>query len=141
MIARLDPVDAEKQLASARAALDAASHRLRFAKQQLDRDQAQYAQQLIAQNQLEQTQDAYSAALAAREQVAGPAGAWRRTRSHTIRWSPTTMGVITSENADTGQVVSAGQAIYGLAWSDDIDVILDAAASDLPQLRSVRLRP
>ena len=43
-------------------------------------------------------------------------------------------GVITSENADTGQVLSAGQAVYGLAWSDETDVILDAAPSDLPLL-------
>jgi membrane fusion protein, multidrug efflux system len=43
-------------------------------------------------------------------------------------------GLITSENADTGQVVSAGQAIYGLAWSGDIDVNLDAAASDLSRI-------
>jgi multidrug efflux pump subunit AcrA (membrane-fusion protein) len=42
--------------------------------------------------------------------------------------------VITSENADTGQVVSAGQAVYGLAWSGDIDVTLDAAASDLGRI-------
>ncbi len=40
-------------------------------------------------------------------------------------------GVITSENADTGQVVSAGQAVYGLAWTGDTDVILDAAAGDI----------
>ena len=43
-------------------------------------------------------------------------------------------GVITSENADTGQVVSAGQAVYGLAWSGDMDVTLDAAASDLGRI-------
>src|SRR6202035_2090228 len=43
-------------------------------------------------------------------------------------------GVITSENADTGQVVSAGQAVYGLAWTGDTDVILDAAAGDLGRI-------
>src|SRR6185312_15438072 len=43
-------------------------------------------------------------------------------------------GVITSENADTGQVVAAGQAVYGLAWSGDTDVTLDAAASDLARI-------
>ncbi len=52
IIARLDPVDAEKQLAAARAALDAAEHRLLFARQTLDRDHAQQAQNLIAANQL-----------------------------------------------------------------------------------------
>src|SRR5258708_17237523 len=60
VVARLDPVDAQKQAASAKAAFDAAEHRLVFAKQQLDRDQAQFAQNLIAVNQLEQTQDAYA---------------------------------------------------------------------------------
>jgi multidrug efflux system membrane fusion protein len=133
VIACLDPVDAQKQLAGAQAALDAASHRLFFAKQQLDRDQTQYTQQLIAQNQLEQTQDGYSAALAAREQAADQLVLAQNTLHYNSLVADHN-GVITSENADTGQVVSAGQAIYGLAWSDDIDVILDAAASDLPQL-------
>jgi membrane fusion protein, multidrug efflux system len=70
VIARLDPIDAEKQVVGAQAVLDAAEHRLTFAKQQIDRDQAQFAQNLIAANQLEQTQDAYAAALAGREQAA-----------------------------------------------------------------------
>jgi membrane fusion protein, multidrug efflux system len=133
VIARLDAVDAEKQAASARAALDAGEHRLAFAKQQLDRDQAQFAQNLIAANQLEQTQDAYAAALAGRDQSAAQLAVTRNS------WAYTTLtadhdGVITSEDADTGQVVSAGQAVYGLAWSGDTDVILDAAADDLGRI-------
>jgi len=42
--------------------------------------------------------------------------------------------MITSENADTEQYVAAGQAVYGLAWSGDIDVNLDAAAADLGKM-------
>jgi RND family efflux transporter MFP subunit len=130
IVARLDPTDAQKQAGSARAALDAAEHRLAFAKQQLDRDQAQSAQNLIAANQLEQTQDAYAAAFAAREEAAAQ---WV-VASNTLRYNTLVAdhdGVITGENADTGQVVSAGQAVYGLAWSGDTDVVLDAAAADL----------
>src|ERR1700730_6731855 len=41
VVARLDPIDAQKQAASAQAALDAAAHRLVFAQQQLDRDKEQ----------------------------------------------------------------------------------------------------
>jgi RND family efflux transporter MFP subunit len=133
IVARLDPVDAEKQAASAQAALDAADHRLVFAKQQLDRDSAQARQNLIAANQLEQTQDSFSAAQAGREQAQAQ---W--TVAHNNLEYNTLIadhdGVITSENADTGQVVSAGQAVYGLAWSGDIDVTLDAAASDLGRI-------
>jgi multidrug efflux system membrane fusion protein len=133
VIARLDPVDAEKQAASAQAVFDAAEHRLTFAKQTLDRDQAQFAQNLIAANQLEQTQDAYAAALAGREQAAAQLVVARNT----LRYNSLSAdhdGVITSENADTGQVLSAGQAVYGLAWSGDTDVILDAAAADIARI-------
>jgi membrane fusion protein, multidrug efflux system len=133
VIARLDPVDAEKQALSAQAALDAADHRLVYAKQQMERDQAQSAQNLIAVNQLEQTQDAYAAALAVREQSAAQQVVARNALQYATLVADHD-GLITSENADTGQVVSAGQAIYGLAWSGDIDVNLDAAASDLSRI-------
>src|SRR5579863_2259342 len=133
VIARLDPADAEKEAVSAEAVFDAAEHRLTFAKQTLDRDQAQFAQNLIAANQLEQTQDAYAAALAGREQAAAQLVVARNTLHYNSLIADHD-GVITSENADTGQVVSAGQAVYGLAWTGDTDVILDAAAADLGRI-------
>jgi membrane fusion protein, multidrug efflux system len=133
VIARLDPLDATKQAASAKAALDAAEHRLVFAKQQLDRDLAQSQQNLIAANQLEQTQDAYTAALSGRDQADAQLVVARNNLQYNTLVADHD-GLITSENADTGQVVSAGQAVYGLAWSGDTDVILDAAESDLGRI-------
>jgi membrane fusion protein, multidrug efflux system len=133
VIARLDAADAQKQAASAQATLDAAEHRLVFAKQQLDRDQAQFAQNLVAAIQLEQTQDAYAAALAGREESAAQLVLARNTLQYNSLVADHD-GLITSENADTGQVVSAGQAVYGLAWTGDTDVILDAAAGDLDRI-------
>jgi membrane fusion protein, multidrug efflux system len=137
MLARLDSVDAGKQAASARAALQAAESRLTFAQQQIERDRAQASQELIAQSQLEQTQDAYSAALAARAQAVDQLA----LAVNTLRYNTLIAehdGIITSENADTGQVVSVGQPIYGFAWSDETDVILDAAPSDLLLLTTGR---
>jgi membrane fusion protein, multidrug efflux system len=133
VIARLDPIDAQKQAASAKAALEAAEHRLIFAKQQLDRDLAQSQQNLIAANQLEQTQDAYTAALSGRDQADAQLVVARNNLQYNTLVADHD-GLITSENADTGQVVSAGQAVYGLAWSGDTDVILDAAESDLGRI-------
>ena len=133
VVARLDAADAEKQTAAARAALDAAEHRLTFAQQTLDRDTAQFAQHLIAESALEQTQDAYSAARAARDQAADQ---WVVARN-ALQYQALVAdhdGMITGENADTGQYVAAGQAVYGLAWSGDIDVNLDAAAGDLGRM-------
>jgi multidrug efflux system membrane fusion protein len=133
VIARLDALDAQKQASSAQAALEAAEHRLSFAKQQLDRDQAQFAQNLIAANQLEQTQDTYAAALAGRDQSAAQLVVARNTLQYNTLAADHD-GVITSEDADTGQVVSAGQAVYGLAWTGDTDAYLDAAAGDLGRM-------
>ena len=133
VVARLDPVDAEKQLAVARAALDAAEHRLVFARQTLERDKAQQAQNLIAANQLEQSENEYAAALAGQTEANNQ---WA-VAGNALRYNSLIAdhdGFITGENADTGQVVAAGQAVYGLAWSGDVDVTLDAAASDLARI-------
>ena len=129
VLAQLDPADQQRQVAGAKAALAAAEHRLLYAKQQLDRDQAQFARDLIAASQFEQTQDAHAAALAARDQAAAELTvAQNALRYHTLTADHN--GVITSEDADTGQVVSAGQPVYQLAWSGDVDVVIDAAAGD-----------
>lgn len=133
VVARLDPVDAQKQVAGARAAMEAAEHRLVFARQQLDRDNAQAQQNLIAANQLEQTQDAFIAAQAGRDQAAAQLVVARNNLQYNTLIADHD-GVITSENADTGQVVAAGQAVYGLAWSGATDVTLDASASDLARV-------
>ena len=130
ILARLDPSDAQQQAMGAQAALDAARHRLTFAQQQLDRDRAQSEQNLISALQLEQTQDSYTAALDARDQAAAQlAVAQNNLQYNTLRAEHD--GFITSENADTGQVVAAGQAVYGLAWSGDTDVTIDAPESRL----------
>jgi membrane fusion protein, multidrug efflux system len=122
-LARLDDSDALKSQASARAALDAAAHRLTFATQQRDRDEAQAAQNLISQLQLEQTHDAYASALAARDQASQQlALAQAQLRYNTLLADND--GTITSERAEVGQVVTAGQAVFGFAWSGERDVFL-----------------
>ncbi len=134
VIARLDPSDAQKAALGAQAAAEAAEHRLAFAKLQLERDLAQSADNLIAANQLEQTQDAYAAAVAARTQAASQ----QVIAANALAYNTLTAdhdAIITSENADTGQMVTAGQAVYGLAWTGDTDVTLDAAASDLGRIK------
>ncbi len=133
VVARLDPADSQKQVASDQASLEAAEHRLVFAKQQLDRDKAQAAQNLIATTQLEQTQDNYTSALAGRDQAAAQLVVAQNNLQYNTLVADHD-GAITSENADTGQVVSAGQAVYGLAWSGETDVTLDAAESDLDRI-------
>ncbi len=133
VVALLDPSDVEKNAASAQAQLDAATHSLAFAKQQLDRDRAQARENLIATAQLEQTQNSYTSALAQRDQAQQQlALAKNQLRYATLVADHA--GTITAEQADTGQNVSAGQPVYQLAWSGDVDVVSDVSEAALASL-------
>jgi membrane fusion protein, multidrug efflux system len=127
VLARLDPTDFDSNAASAQAQYDAAQHRYAYAKQQLDRDTAQAQANLIARAQLEQTQDAYASAVAQRDQAKQQLTLAQDQRRYTLLVADHA-GVITAENADTGQNVQSGQAVYQLAWAGDVDVV-----SDLPE--------
>ncbi|WP_233830423.1 efflux RND transporter periplasmic adaptor subunit [Paraburkholderia sp. ZP32-5] len=130
VVALLDPADAQKNAASAQAQLDAAQHSLVYAQQQLDRDKAQAKENLIAPAQLEQTTNAYASALAQRDQAQQQLALARNQLQYTTLVAGHA-GVITAEQADTGQNVSAGQAVYNLAWSGDVDVLCDVPESAL----------
>jgi len=132
-LAQLDPTDAGNQLAAAKAALEAAEHRLLFATQQRDRDEAQSKQNLISQLQLEQTQDAYASALAAREQ-ARQQFELAQSQSRYTTLSADHDGAITSRQADAGQVLAAGQAVFGFAWSGEREVYLDVPESRIDDI-------
>ncbi|WP_144112762.1 efflux RND transporter periplasmic adaptor subunit [Paraburkholderia sp. BCC1886] len=133
ILARLDPADSQKNAASAQAQYAAAQHSLVYAKQQLERDQAQARENLIAPAQLEQTTNTYASALAQRDQAAQQAALSGDQLRYTTL-AADHAGVITAEQADTGQNVSAGQAVYSLAWSGDIDVVCDVPESALATL-------
>lgn len=123
-LAQLDPADPSLQLAYAKAALDAAEHRLLFATQQRDRDEAQFKQNLISQLQLQQTQDNYASALAGRDQA---------RQQYKLAQSTTLVadhdGIITSRQAEVGQVLAAGQAVFGFAQSGEREVYVDVPES------------
>jgi RND family efflux transporter MFP subunit len=133
IVARLDPADAQKNAASTQAQLDAAQHGLVFAKQQFDRDQAQARENLISAAQLEQTTNAYASAAAQRDQAAQQAALAKNQLQYTDLIADHN-GVITAEQAQTGQNVSSGQAVYNLAWSGDVDVVVDVPESTLSAL-------
>jgi multidrug efflux system membrane fusion protein len=142
LLARLDAGDAQQQMLSARAALQAAEHRLSFARQQLLRDQAQMQQDLISKVQLEQTEDNHTAAEAARNQAA----AQLALQGNNLQYNQLVAdhdGLITAESAETGAVLAAGQALYRLAWTPELDVLLDVSTSELsrwPRGQQARLQ-
>lgn len=132
-LARLDDADATKTQASAQAALDAAEHRLAFATQQRDRDDAQAKQNLISQLQLEQTHDAYASALASRDQARQQLALSQNQSRYTTLVADRD-GSITSEQAEVGQVVAAGQPVFGFAWSGERDVFFDVPENNVASI-------
>lgn len=134
IVARLDPADLTKNAASARAQLDAAQHQLDYATQTVTRDRAQARENLIAPAQLEQSENAYASALAQRNQASQQAALAGDQLSYGSLKADRD-GVITAEQADTGQNVSAGQPVYQLAWTGDVDVITDVPELALGALR------
>ncbi|WP_372454367.1 efflux RND transporter periplasmic adaptor subunit [Burkholderia catarinensis] len=137
-LAMLDPADLHNTLLNARAQLDAAEHRVVYAKQQLDRDRAQAQANLIAPAQLETTQDAYTSALAQRDSALAQMGlAGDHLRYATLVTDHD--GVITSEDASTGQNVEPGQAVFHLDWSGDLDIVCDVSERDLRDLAVGRI--
>jgi len=127
-LAKLDDADATRTQVSSQAALDAAEHRLLFATQQRDRDDAQAKQNLISQLQLEQTHDAYASALAARDQAKQQLEL-AQNQLHYNTLVADHDGAITSQQADVGQVLAAGQTVFGYAWSGERDVYIDVPES------------
>ena len=133
VVARLDPADNTKNAAAAAAQLSAAQHQLTYAEQQVTRDRVQAQESLISRAQLEQTENAYAAALAQRNQAQAQSALSQDQLKYTTLIADKA-GVITAEQADTGQNVSAGQAVYNLAWSGETDVVADVPETALASL-------
>src|SRR5450830_2067106 len=134
VVARLDPADAEYNAASAQADLGSAREHFAAADKQLQRDTRQAHDQLISALQLEQTQDAYTAAESqlksaqARAAIAGNQDKYTRlVAAHD--------GVISAEQANTGEVVTAGQAVFSLAWTGATDITTEAAESQVASIK------
>ncbi len=130
VLAILDAADLARSTAGAQAQFTAAQHRLEFAQQQLERDRAQGRENLIAKAQLEQSLDAYALALAQRNQAEQQLALAKNQQQYATLVAEHD-GFVTAEQADTGQNVSAGQPIYQLAWTGNVDVITDVPENSL----------
>ncbi|KAF1045780.1 MAG: Macrolide export protein MacA [Herbaspirillum frisingense] len=134
VVARLDPADAEHNAASARAELASARQHLDAAEKQLKRDTEQARDNLISAQQLEQSQDAQAAALAQLKAAQARAAVAGNQRDYTSLVAEHD-GVISAEQANTGDVLSAGQPVFSLAWSGAVDVVTDVADNQVARIR------
>jgi len=134
IVARLDPADSQRNLASSQADLASATQRLNSARVQLERDTVQAREKLISALQLEQTQDAEAAAQAQFKDARERAGLAANQLDYTVLRAEHD-GVITAEQADTGAVLSPGQPVFSMAWSGAIDVVGEVGQSQIGLIR------
>lgn len=134
VVARLDPADAEHNAASARAELASARQHLDAAEKQLRRDTEQARDNLISAQQLEQSQDAHAAAQAQLKAAQARAAVAGNQRDYTALVAEHD-GVISAEQANTGDVLAAGQPVFSLAWSGAVDVITEVADNQVARIQ------
>ncbi|WP_034292761.1 efflux RND transporter periplasmic adaptor subunit [Herbaspirillum sp. RV1423] len=134
VVARLDPADADHNAAGAEAELASAREHYDAAEKQFQRDTRQAQDKLISALQLEQTQDAYAAAKAQLKSAQARAAVAGNQRSYTGLIAEHD-GVISAEQANTGEVLAAGQPVFSLAWSGATDVTTEVSESQVAKIR------
>ena len=123
-LASLDPDDAAARLKGAQAALAAAQERLTLARQQQERNSAQAQDDLVSRSEVEQSDANFNIARADVEQRRNDLALAQDQLQYTELVADHE-GFITSENAEVGSVVKAGQQVFGLAWTGERDVVID----------------
>jgi RND family efflux transporter MFP subunit len=135
VLATLDPSDASMNAAGAQAAVAAATSQRDVARLQHDRIASLRERALVSASQLDQATDALKAAEAALQQARQQLG----VRENQVKYATLTAehdGVITTQDAEAGQVVAAGQRVFGLAWSDEREVYIAVPESRVAALRA-----
>lgn len=134
LLAELDSQDAQAQLTAAKAQLGAASARQVQANAAAQRSTAQSREALISASENEQSQ-AVSQVATADVQLATSQAELAQHQLQYTRLIADQDGIITSEDAQTGAVVAAGQKVFGLAWSKQTDVVIDVPESRIASIQ------
>ncbi len=124
LLAKLDAADAELGKDAAQAALTAAESSYQLAKRELDRYAALVKTGAVSRSAFERQQDLFTTAEANYHQ-AQRAFELRGNQLAYTELRADHDGVVTSVDAEAGQVVAEGQAVMALAWSVGREVYID----------------
>src|SRR5574343_298222 len=136
-LARLDPTDLQLAANSARAQLAAAESDLTTARAERERYAGLLAKKFVSQAAFDAKDNALNSALARQEQaraqnqITGNQAAYGTLVSEYP-------AVVTAVLADTGQVVSAGQAVLRIARPEEKEVAIAVPENRLAELRQAR---
>ncbi|MDD2342970.1 MAG: efflux RND transporter periplasmic adaptor subunit [Tolumonas sp.] len=132
IIATIDPRDSENQLQNAQSELASAISAERLAKSNLTRMKTLAPGRAIAPVELDQAQSNWESAVSRRESAQTAVKSAKERLSFT-RLTAAESGVITTVNANPGQVVSTGQEVVKIAALAERDAVFDVPARLLNQ--------
>ena len=134
-LAKLDPADAQLNVAASQSALAAADTELKFAKAELDRYASLLDKQFISRAVYEQKLNAYNAAKARHDQAQSQLAVVQNQSAYTTLVADQD-GVVTSVNAEAGQVVAAGQPVVRIARPEEKEVLINVPETRLEELKA-----
>jgi len=137
VLARLDAEDANLNAAAARATLAAAESDLEYARADLARYEDLLAKKFVAQGVYDGKLNVYKAAVAKRDSARAQASVSGNQANYTSLLADAD-GVVTSLNAEPGQVVAAGQVVVRVARLGEKDAVISVAEN---QLAGVKANP
>ena len=137
LLARLDPADARLNLAGARAALAAAKSEYDTTGRDYERYQRLMDKKVVSRSAFEHQRDVYAAAKARYEQAQRQLDLRNNQLDYTELRAEHS-GVITVVSAEAGQVVSAGEPVLSLAWSDGREVHINVPEDRIAEFERAR---
>jgi multidrug efflux system membrane fusion protein len=135
ILARLDPSDFRLNIEAARSQLAAARSDLAQAEDDLKRYRELYAKKFISAAEFDRRQTTYDIAKARLEQASAELGVAQNQSAYTELRADQN-GIITANNVEVGQVVSAGQPVMRLARPEEKEVVVSVPESRLDELRA-----
>ena len=136
-LARIDPADVGLQAEAAKAQVAATETEWKFAQAEYDRYQGLLKEKFISASALDAKRNTLDANRAKYEQAkANLAVAQNQASYATLNASDD--GVITAVNADSGQVVTAGQSVFRLARAEEREVAISVPENRIGELTSAK---
>lgn len=124
ILAELDPADVRASRAQAEAAVRASEERLALAHTTNERNLRQAKADLISQADLDQSQSNLAVAEAELAESRAQLALTDNQQHYTGLHAPGN-GVVTSELAEVGSVLSSGQGVFGFTFDGERDVVID----------------
>jgi RND family efflux transporter MFP subunit len=134
---RLDPAQESLRVASADADVEGARHRVAQLRVDVQRTEQLLARQFASQAELDQQRLQLAEAESQLRSAAARRDLQANRRAYTTLLADRD-GVVTALNAETGQVVSAGQAVLTVAADGEREVLVSVPESRLDELRRAR---